>query len=155
MVNVKPRPLYPRESPSTHCIGGRVGPRAVWMGTEKLAPTGIRSPNRRARSQSLYRLRYPGPPRRVCPRENTRHPLYRRLCGLVACLWRVREISLPIGFRTSDRPAHGGSLYRAISTARFERSTSRIQAQGSTATSVCPIHPTHFVNIPPKPAKIS
>jgi len=31
----------------------------VWTGAENLAPTGIRSPDRPARSQSLYRLRYP------------------------------------------------------------------------------------------------
>jgi hypothetical protein len=34
-------------------------PRPVWTGAENLAPTGIRSPDRPARSQSLYRLRYP------------------------------------------------------------------------------------------------
>ena len=34
-------------------------PGPVWTGVENLAPTGIRSPNRPARSQSLYRLRYP------------------------------------------------------------------------------------------------
>jgi len=33
-------------------------PGQVWMGAEDLAPTGIRSPNRPARSESLYRLRY-------------------------------------------------------------------------------------------------
>ena len=32
----------------------------VWMGEEKLAPTGIRSPDRPARNDSLYRLSYPG-----------------------------------------------------------------------------------------------
>jgi hypothetical protein len=31
----------------------------VWTGVENLSPTGIRSPDRPARSQSLYRLRYP------------------------------------------------------------------------------------------------
>ena len=30
------------------------------MGAENLIPTGIRSPDRPARSESLYRLRYPG-----------------------------------------------------------------------------------------------
>jgi len=30
----------------------------VWKGAENLASTGIRSPDRPARSQSLYRLRY-------------------------------------------------------------------------------------------------
>jgi hypothetical protein len=33
----------------------------VWTGAENLAPTGIRSPDRPARSQSLYRLRYSAP----------------------------------------------------------------------------------------------
>jgi hypothetical protein len=28
MVIATPRPLYPREIPGTHCIGGWVGPRA-------------------------------------------------------------------------------------------------------------------------------
>ena len=28
VVNATPRPLYPRERPGTHCIGGWVGPRA-------------------------------------------------------------------------------------------------------------------------------
>ena len=36
-------------------------PRTVWTGAENLAPTGIRSPDRPARSESLYRLSYPGP----------------------------------------------------------------------------------------------
>jgi hypothetical protein len=36
-------------------------PRPVWTGAENLAPTGIRSPDRPARSESLYRLSYPGP----------------------------------------------------------------------------------------------
>ena len=33
--------------------------RPVWTGVENLASTGIRSPDRPARSQSLYRLSYP------------------------------------------------------------------------------------------------
>jgi hypothetical protein len=33
-------------------------PGPVWTGPENLAPTGIRSPDRPARSQSLYRLSY-------------------------------------------------------------------------------------------------
>jgi len=33
-------------------------PGPVWTGAENLAPTWIRSPDRPARSQSLYRLRY-------------------------------------------------------------------------------------------------
>jgi hypothetical protein len=36
-------------------------PGPVWTCAKNLAPTGIRSPNRPALSQSLYRLSYPGP----------------------------------------------------------------------------------------------
>jgi len=38
-----------------------VGPMPVWTGAENLALTGIRSPDRPAVSESLYRLSYPGP----------------------------------------------------------------------------------------------
>ena len=37
-------------------------PGPVWTGAENLGPAGIRSPERPARSESLYRLTYPGPP---------------------------------------------------------------------------------------------
>ena len=36
-------------------------PQPVWTCAENLAPTGIRSSDRPARSRSLYRLRHPGP----------------------------------------------------------------------------------------------
>ena len=44
-------PLYRR-------LGGPPGP--VWTGTENLSPTGIRSPDRPAHSESPYRVRYSG-----------------------------------------------------------------------------------------------
>jgi hypothetical protein len=61
VVNTTPWPLYPRERRGTHFIGGWVGPRPVSTGVENLPPTGIRSPDRPARSESLYRLSSPGP----------------------------------------------------------------------------------------------
>jgi hypothetical protein len=36
-------------------------PAPIWARAENLAPTGIRSPDRPARSESLYRLSYHGP----------------------------------------------------------------------------------------------
>jgi len=36
-------------------------PGLVWSGAENLAPTGIPSPDRPVRSESLYPLSYPGP----------------------------------------------------------------------------------------------
>jgi hypothetical protein len=61
VVNAMPRPLYARENPDTHLIRCWVGPTAGVDGCEKSRPTGIRSPDRPGHSQSLYRLRYPGP----------------------------------------------------------------------------------------------
>jgi len=57
--SVTPRPLFtPRKDsvPIAQEAGWAPGP--VWTGAENLASTGIRSPNRPARSQSLYRLSY-------------------------------------------------------------------------------------------------
>ena len=54
-----PAALYPRERPGTHCTEGWLAPGPVWTGAENLTPTGIRSPDRPARSQSLYQLSYP------------------------------------------------------------------------------------------------
>jgi len=40
-------------------------PRPAWTDAENLANTGIRSPDRSARSESLYWLRYSGPQRKL------------------------------------------------------------------------------------------
>ena len=62
VVNATPRPLYPRErQPVTTVLKAELAPGPVWTGAENLAATGIRSPDRLARSESLYRLRYRGP----------------------------------------------------------------------------------------------
>jgi hypothetical protein len=63
VANATPRPLYSRERPCTYFIGCWVGPRAGLDGSENLAPTWIQSPDCPARSEPLYRLRYPGPRR--------------------------------------------------------------------------------------------
>jgi len=59
-VSVTPRPLFSSRKESIPIVqeaGWAPGP--VWTGAENLAPTGIRSPDRPARSHSLCRLRYP------------------------------------------------------------------------------------------------
>ena len=61
------RPLYSREE-TRHPLYRRLyGPQG-WCGrvVENLAPTGIRYPYRPARSESLYRQSYPGPPETMC-----------------------------------------------------------------------------------------
>ena len=53
MLDATPRPLYPRQRSGTHFKGDRVGSSAENLG--------IRSPERPARSESLYRPSYRGP----------------------------------------------------------------------------------------------
>jgi hypothetical protein len=60
VVSSTPRPLFTSEKdpvPIVQEAGWAAGP--VWTGAENLVPAGIRSPDRPARSQSLYRLSYP------------------------------------------------------------------------------------------------
>jgi len=57
VVNATPRPLYVWKWSGTLCIGGWVDKGPVWPGARKLALTGIRYPDRLARSESLYGLR--------------------------------------------------------------------------------------------------
>ena len=54
-----PADLSPREKPVPIVQEAGRAPGPVWTGAENPASTGIRSPGRPARSQSLYRLRYP------------------------------------------------------------------------------------------------
>ena len=58
-VSVTPRPLFtPGKDPVPIVQEAGWAPGPVWRGAENLAATGIRSPDRPARSQSLYRLSY-------------------------------------------------------------------------------------------------
>jgi hypothetical protein len=59
-VSIAPRPLFtPGKDPVPILQEAVWAPGPVWTGVDNLAPTGIRSPDRPTRSQSLYRLRYP------------------------------------------------------------------------------------------------
>ena len=59
-VSVTPRPLLtPGKDPVPIVQEPGWAPGAVWTGAENPPPTGFRSPDRPARSQSLYRLSYP------------------------------------------------------------------------------------------------
>jgi hypothetical protein len=59
-VSVTPWPLStPRKDPVPIVQEAGWAPGPVWTGAENLAPTGIQSPDRPARSQSLYPLSYP------------------------------------------------------------------------------------------------
>jgi hypothetical protein len=59
-VSFTPRPLFtPGKDPVPIVQEAGWAPGTVWTCAENLASTGIRSPDRPARSQSLYRLNYP------------------------------------------------------------------------------------------------
>ena len=59
-VSVTPRLLFtPVKEPVPIVQEAGWAPGPVWTGAENLGPTGIRSPDRPCRSQSLYRLSYP------------------------------------------------------------------------------------------------
>jgi hypothetical protein len=64
VVNATPLPLYPKERPSTHFIGGWVGPRPGPDGCVKSRPlTGIRSPDEIDVEEDIineYNIRYLG-----------------------------------------------------------------------------------------------
>ena len=61
VINATPRPLYPRERDPVPIVQeAGWAPEPVWTGVEKLALTRICPPDRPARSESQYRLGYPG-----------------------------------------------------------------------------------------------
>ena len=72
-------PLYRR-------LGRPQGP--VWTGAENLAPTGIRFPDRSARSESLYRLSYRGRRLILGPYGNFISLQYTRLIS-TNCCWVI------------------------------------------------------------------
>jgi hypothetical protein len=94
VFNATPRPLYSRERPVTHCIGGWVDPRTGLDGCGKYRPHRDSNPDRPTRSESLYRLSYPRPfsgPRpgankvEMCGRIRGRNTSYR--CYENDCKW--------------------------------------------------------------------
>jgi hypothetical protein len=92
VVNTTPRPLYPREIdpvPIVQEAGWASGP--AWTDAENLAHTGIRSPDRPARSQSLYRLSYSV----TVPRLTDKLPAPYGTRMFVSVLTRARHLSIP------------------------------------------------------------
>jgi hypothetical protein len=61
----RPRRFNPGKDPINIVYERGWASKPAWTGAEKLAHTGIRSPDRLARSKSLYRLLYPAPSRKM------------------------------------------------------------------------------------------
>jgi hypothetical protein len=95
-VSVTLRPLFTLgkdTAPIVQEVGWAPGP--FWTGAENLASTGIRCPDRPARSQSLYRLRYPAPDilnsQFIFRNEN--FTLYIHYIAQLLLIWNQYEIS--------------------------------------------------------------
>ena len=74
-VSVTPRPLFtPGKDPVFNLQEAGWAPEPVWTVAENLAPTGIWSPDRPVRSQSLYRLSYSAHPHRLKGERNVEFP---------------------------------------------------------------------------------
>ena len=81
----RPGRSLPRERPGTHCTGGWVGPRARLDRCGKSRLTGVRSPDRPARSQSLYRLSYPA--HKTEGKYTNYMSIVQELCGDMSWIW--------------------------------------------------------------------
>jgi hypothetical protein len=63
VVSATSWPFYPRKGDPVPVVqGDGWTPEPVWTGAENVVPTGIRSPDPPAHSESLYRLHYPSSP---------------------------------------------------------------------------------------------
>ena len=82
---------YPGKDPVPIVQEAGWGPGPVWTGAENLAPTGIRSPEHAAHSQSLYRLSYRG-------------PQGRGVNGMIIIRWIFRKWDVGVGL---DRAGSG------------------------------------------------
>jgi len=85
-------------------------PGPVWTAAESLVPTGIRSPDRPARSESLYRLRYPAHYALYTGKEPV--PIVQEAVWAPGPVWTAAESVVPTAIRSPDRPARSESLYR-------------------------------------------
>jgi hypothetical protein len=61
------------------------GPRGVWTGAQNLIPTRIRSPDRPARSESLYWLSDRGPSNEICASSNSFFTFLLPCCVVTNC----------------------------------------------------------------------
>jgi hypothetical protein len=106
VVNATPRPLYP-PVPILQEAEWALGP--VWTGAENFTPTGIRSPDLPARSQSLYRLSYPGPLVTGPEWYSTIFRVISHGTKRVACL--KKQVGSRPAQLTGRQPAHANSVF--------------------------------------------
>ena len=96
-VSVTPRPLFtPGKNPLPIVQEAGWAPGPIWAGTENLAATGIRFPDRPARSQSLYRLNYRA---HFYSQQCIQNYIYKFVTNLLiqimALIWKVSRLINP------------------------------------------------------------
>jgi hypothetical protein len=109
-VSVTPRPhLTPGKEPVPIVQEAGWASGTVWTGAENLAPTGIRSPDRPARRQSLYRLSYPGPLTRNLTPSKSQHYLKKTPEVKTSVLTFVLKLVLLFQYSgdSGSNPGHG------------------------------------------------
>ena len=137
--------LLAGKRPVTLWRGGWIGPRASLDGFRKLAPTGIRSPDRPARSESLRRLSYPGPLSLRCNWYNSMNVFV--LCSTAHCL-RLHSTQLRNDWwmtkwkNNLERSGQGKQETTKNNSQGpgFETEASRTQVYIVTATSTCSVN---------------
>ena len=109
-----PRPgrLYPRKDPVPIVQEAGWASEPVWIGAENLAPTGIRSPDLPAHSESLYRLSHPGSlgsyfyrfskKKKSCWKYNTCFDFFLQLLSKTFLILRRIKRDIVINVRTSS-----------------------------------------------------
>ena len=93
-----PAAPYTRESPGTHCTGGCVGLRTGLNWCGKSRPTGIRSPDRPARRQSLYRLLYPAHWSKEMPCRHSRFSIVKNILETITHVGILEQNSTNLSY---------------------------------------------------------
>ena len=122
-----PSPVRETRYPLHRRLDWRPGP--VWTGAENLARTGIRSPDRPARNESLFRLSYPRTNitscRPVCltTRPRTRSKSLQLFCSL-------HEVTLKLAIWLSQKP-------RTVQSHRWLKADSHIACRAHAVPLPC------------------
>jgi hypothetical protein len=116
VISTTPRPLYPGKTryPLYRRLGGPQGRSGRVL--KNLAPTGIRSPDRSARSQSLYRLSYPAHHQEVpsCIYSNWYTQSVYASCLLAGSGWKSSTPILLAASRHNPMPYSNCCIYRIV-----------------------------------------
>jgi hypothetical protein len=137
MVSATPRPLYPWEKDSVSVVQAAAWASGqVWTDRENVAPVGFRTLDLPARSESVYRLPYPGPQLLASgERNSSKHRVIferRKFFGsffVIKLRWNRLEIhecieqGMVISPKLSEKPCCGinMSIINPISNASFRR----------------------------------